>query len=213
MPATLLTCSEPSTASSPMCLSSSAMASLSSNTVGRSSESSFESIRSLRSNWRAPNGRLSESRPCRLTAARRQTAASAARCCLARSAACVPTILPWPPMRDFTMPRMWSGAWLPDRSSVSRLMTEHGSAGNVMFTLMRSCCPREVSTKRWSLFFTRIKSTNSTQTSSAISTVHVMETIAPVSVRLRNSCKVFGKTSNEEKRTMRAGARRGGVGA
>ena len=122
-------------------------------------------------------------------------------------------ILPWPSMRDFTMLRMWSGAWLPDRSSVSRLMTEHGSAGNVMFTLMRSCCPREVSTKRWSLFFTRIKSTNSTQTSSAISTVHVMETIAPVSVRLRNSCKVFGKTSNEEKRTMRAGARRGGVGA
>ena len=88
--------------------------------------------------------------------------------------------------------RITSGTWLPLTSSVSRLITEHGSAGKVMLMLICSGLPRLVSTKRCSLFLTVRKSASSMPASSTISTAHTSEMTAPVSVRSRNSCNVFG---------------------
>jgi hypothetical protein len=77
-----------------------------------------------------------------------------------------------------------SSGRVPERSSVSIEMTEHGNAGKLMLMLMRiGGEPLDVSTYRCSTVLTCTKSTSSIHVSSKTRTMVRIDTIPPVSVR------------------------------
>mmetsp|Transcript_40075 Transcript_40075/g.93547 ORF Transcript_40075/g.93547 Transcript_40075/m.93547 type:complete len:224 (+) Transcript_40075:662-1333(+) len=186
LPATRLTVTVPSKRQpSPTCLRSSAIASLSSKTLGSRCASSCESSASERvSCSRAPAGSICG--PC--TASRWRDAGAAG----------VSSAAPVASSRVFEMLRIKSSAWLPDMSSVSRVTTEQGSAGKLMLIWMSSRCPRVVSTKRWSTRVVVSRSLTSMALRMPIRAMQPTDTRAPETVRCRNSLSVFGYTSNDE---------------